>query len=206
MKRVIIILEQQFENLLNIRTSGYQYGFPKDAMYHRYEPTPYDALEQLFVQYELPMRAQVVDFGCGKGRVPVYLHWKFKIPTVGVEMDSKFFIEAEQNLQMYMQSIKKKFVPIKLVQTIAERYEINKSENVFFFFNPFSVHIFRQVVANILSSYEENPRTMDIVLYYPTTDYLYYLSMQTPFEDLLEVQLEGYSNNNERLCIYRLQG
>lgn len=203
---MIIILEQQFEKLLNIQTEGFQYGFPKDAMYHRYEPTPYDALEQLFEQYELPSRAQVVDFGCGKGRVPIYIHWKFKIPTVGVEMDQKFFIEAEHNLQNYIQGIKKKFVPVRIEQMIAERYKIAKSENVFFFFNPFSIHIFRQVIANILSSYEKNPRTMDIVMYYPTSDYLYHLALNTPFEELIEIRLEGYSNENERLCIYRLYG
>ena len=175
-------------------------------MYHRYEPTPYDALEQLFGHYELPNKSQVVDFGCGKGRVPIYLHWKFKIATVGVEMDRKFFVEAEQNLHTYTEGIKKRLVPIKFENEIAERYEISKHENVFFFFNPFSVHIFRQVIANILSSYEQYPRTIDIVLYYPSSDYLFYLSMETPFEDLLEVQLKGYTNQNERLCVYRLQG
>lgn len=175
-------------------------------MYHRYEPTPYDALEQLFEQYELPEKAHVVDFGCGKARVPIYLYWKFKVPTVGVEMDSKFYIEAEHNLHMFMEGIKKRFVPIKLENIIAEKYAITKQENVFFFFNPFSIHIFRQVVANILASYEQYPRIIDIVLYYPTADYLFYLSMETPFEHFLEFQLEGYSNKHERFCVYRLIG
>ena len=198
------MIEQKFEKILNIKTEGFQYGYPKDAMYHRYEPTPYNALEQLFEHYELPQKAHVVDFGCGKGRVPIYIHWKFKVAAVGVEMDSKFFVEAEQNLLTYRENVKKRLVPVKFEQMIAEEYPILPQQNVFFFFNPFSVHIFRQVVANILASYEKQPRIVDIVLYYPSPDYLYYLSFETPFESLLDIQLKGYTNPNERFCIYRL--
>jgi SAM-dependent methyltransferase len=200
------MIEQKYEKILNIRTEGFQFGYPKDAMYHRYEPTPYNALEQLFEHYALPERAHIVDFGCGKGRVPIYLHWKFKLPTVGVEMDQKFFVEAEQNLHTYSEGLKKRFVPITFEHQIAERYSIKHQENVFFFFNPFSVHIFRQVVANILASYEQHIRCIDIVLYYPSPDYLYYLAYETPFENVMDVKLEGYNNENERFCIYRLHG
>lgn len=197
------MIEQKFEKTLNIKTEGYQYGYPKDTMYHRYEPTPYNALEQLFEHYELPENAHVVDFGCGKGRVPIYLHWKFKVTTVGVEMDPKFFVEAEQNLQTYSESIKKRFIPITFEHLIAENYSIQSQQNVFFFFNPFSVHIFRQVIANILASYEQSPRMIDLVLYYPSPDYLYYLTFETPFNNVMDVQLHGYNNENERFCIYR---
>lgn len=48
--------EQQYDHMLNIETTGYQYGFPKLAKYHRYEPTPYSGLEQLFESYELPLK------------------------------------------------------------------------------------------------------------------------------------------------------
>ena len=44
--------EHEYEKLLNIKTEGYQLGYPRDIQYHRYEPTPYLALEQLFNEYE----------------------------------------------------------------------------------------------------------------------------------------------------------
>ena len=66
--------EQQYDKYLNINTVGFQYGFPKLAKYHRYEPTPYSGLEQLFEIYELPKNAHFLDIGCGKGRVPIYVH------------------------------------------------------------------------------------------------------------------------------------
>ncbi|MEG0472798.1 MAG: class I SAM-dependent methyltransferase, partial [Solibacillus sp.] len=53
--------EQHYEKLLNINTSGFQYGFPKLAKYHRYEPTPYSGLDQLFEHYILPDNACFVD-------------------------------------------------------------------------------------------------------------------------------------------------
>lgn len=41
--------------------------------------------------------------GCGKGRVPIYVHHKFRIPTIGIEMDAGFYAEAEENKRSYLQ-------------------------------------------------------------------------------------------------------
>lgn len=62
--------EIQFDQLLHIETGGNQYGYPTLTHYHRYEPTPYAALDQLFEKYSLESTDCVVDMGCGKGRVP----------------------------------------------------------------------------------------------------------------------------------------
>ena len=93
--------EHDYEKLLNIQTEGYQLGYPRDIQYHRYEPTPYLALEQLFNEYEFRNVGTFVDYGCGKGRVPIYVHNKLRINTVGIEMDPKFFAEAEHNKELY---------------------------------------------------------------------------------------------------------
>lgn len=82
--------EQQFDKFLNIETIGFQYGFPKLAKYYRYEPTPYSGLEQLFEHYDMPTDGHFLDIGCGKGRVPIYIHHRFGIPVKGIEMDAKF--------------------------------------------------------------------------------------------------------------------
>ena len=196
--------EAQFEKRLNIHTAGFQYGFPKDAHYHRYEPTPYEGLEQLFEHYTLPEKSSVVDIGCGKGRVPIYLHDKFNIPTVGIEMDIKFYVEAENNKQLYAKKIGRKNVPIQFLHELGEQYHIAHANNVFFFFNPFSLVIFRKVIMNILKSYEVQPRRIDIILYYPAHDYLDYLQYETPFEQLIEIALEGERNVNERIIVFSL--
>ena len=197
--------EQYFEKLLNISTAGYQMGYPKSSHYHRYEPTPYEALEQLFENYELPAKATVVDFGCGKGRVPIYLHHAFQVPVVGVEMDDKFFLEAMNNRATYLQKARKRLIPITFLHMLAEEYEVAAQDNVFFFFNPFSVQIFRTVLMNILWSFEQHPRDIHLVLYYPAPEYLQYLQYETNFNLLAEVRLRGHRNENERICIFRLE-
>ena len=197
--------EQHFEKRLNIQTAGYQLGYPKSSHYHRYEPTPYEALEQLFESYRLPNNATVVDFGCGKGRVPIYLHHAFHVRTIGIEMDYKFFLEALNNREKYLQKARKRLSPITFLNMLAEDYEVTMRDNVFFFFNPFSIHIFRQVLMNILLSFEEHPREIHLLLYYPAPDYLHYLQNETNFNLLKEVRLRGHKNENERICLFRLE-
>lgn len=197
--------EQQFERLLNIETAGFQYGYPKSIEYHRYEPTPYSALEQLFEQYQLPTKSVVVDFGCGKGRVPIYLHHAFRIDTLGIEMDPKFFVEAEHNRAQYFQKATTRKHDVQFVNLLAEDYIVREQDNVFFFFNPFSVQIFRKVLANIYQSFEDNTREMHFVFYYPSEAYMDYIRYETTLELIHEIKLKGNRNPNERICVFVLR-
>lgn len=196
--------EQQFDKLLHINTIGEQYGFPKLAHYHRYEPTPYAGLEQLFTQYDLPENPVFIDMGCGKGRVPIYIHHKFHTPAIGIEMDAGFYAEAEHNKESYCRKNGSQNA-ISFVHTIAENYKIQPCDNVFFFFNPFSIKIFRTVIHHIWESFEQNMRDIHIILYYPPYDYLQFLHHGTPFELIHEVHLENETNINERLCVFALK-
>lgn len=196
--------EQQFDKFLNIDTVGFQYGFPKLAKYHRYEPTPYSGLEQLFEHYEMPAGGHFLDVGCGKGRVPIYIHHRFDVPAKGIEMDQKFFVEAEHNKERYLKKCGKKQGAIEFYHLIAEHYEIKKQDQVFFFFNPFSVHVFREFMQHIYTSYEQNPRIIDIVLYYPSPDYLDYLQQDLALEYYMNIKLRHEKNENERIVVFRI--
>ncbi|ATP42259.1 methyltransferase [Solibacillus sp. R5-41] len=196
--------EQQYEKLLNINTSGNQYGFPKLAQYHRYEPTPYSGLEQLFEHYILPENACLVDIGCGKGRVPIYIHHQFQIPVVGIEMDQKFFVEAEHNREQYLKKFKRKGESIQFINKLAETYKIADKDNVFFFFNPFSIHVFRQVMNHIFDSIERKKRVVDVILYYPAPEYMLYLQQELALNFLIEIKLMNEKNENERIVVFRM--
>lgn len=198
------MIEQQYEKQLNINTAGFQYGFPKLAKYHRYEPTPYSGLEQLFEHYVLPENASFVDIGCGKGRVPIYVYDQFQIPVVGIEMDQKFFAEAEHNREQYFKKSKKNGASIEFINTLAETYEIADKDNVFFFFNPFSIHVFRQVMNHILDSLEQKKRVVDVILYYPAPEYMDYLQQELALNRLVEVKLADKKNENERIVVFRI--
>lgn len=196
--------EQQYEKQLNINTSGFQYGFPKLAKYHRYEPTPYSGLDQLFEHYILPEDAHFIDIGCGKGRVPIYVHNQFQIPVVGIEMDQKFFVEAEHNREQYLKKNKRNSASIQFMNQLAETYKITGRDNVFFFFNPFSIHVFRQVMNRILDSLERKKRVVDIILYYPAPEYMHYLQQELALNCLVEVKLVNEKNENERIVVFRI--
>lgn len=196
--------EQQLEQLLNIETTGNQYGFPKLVHYHRYEPTPYSGLQQLFEQYELPKDTHFIDIGCGKGRVPIYIHYQFGVAVTGIEMDEGFYEVAQRNKACYLQKTKKRGKDITFRKMLAEDYLVTLMDNVFFFFNPFSIQIFRKVVQHILHSIEDNSRTVDLILYYPAQEYLQFLLYETNFELLVEVSLQNTKNINERICVFRI--
>ena len=53
----------------------------KDTYYcHRYEPTPYEVLDELFTFYTPNKTDVFVDYGCGMGRLNFYIEklWKTK--------------------------------------------------------------------------------------------------------------------------------
>lgn len=206
MKRSISMKEQFFDAVLNIKTGGEQKGFSHSLHYHRYEPTPYSALELLFNHFELKSSDHVVDFGCGKGRLIFYIHYLFNASVVGVEMNETFYQEAIENQNRYLRKNKNKKDQIHFHCCLAEEYRINPLDNRFYFFNPFSIQIFRNIIKNILLSMEESEREIELVLYYPSADYIYFLERQTSFEMKAEVLLPPFSehNPNERFLIYRL--
>lgn len=203
MKWVGLMNEQQYEKLLNINTSGFQYGFPKLIDYHRYEPTPYEGLDQLFEQFELPKTGRFVDMGCGKGRVPIYIHYLFKIPVVGIEMDQKFFVEAENNQEQYLKKVSNRHIPIHFYHMKAEAYKVDPQDSMFFFFNPFSIHILRKVMKNIFASVEQNEREIYIILYYPSPEYMEYFTNELFAEVICEVKLQPSKNFNERIVVFK---
>ncbi|MDZ5606017.1 class I SAM-dependent methyltransferase [Bacillus pseudomycoides] len=200
--------EQYYDAVLNIKTVGDQKGFNKSLHYHRYEPTPYSALETLFNQYELKGSDRVVDFGCGKGRLNFYIHHACGASAVGIEMNETFYEEAMENRERYARKSRNSKDKIQFQCCLAQEYEIDSRDNRFYFFNPFSVQVFMNVVNNILLSVEEVERDIELILYYPSEDYIFFLENQTAFELKEEVRLpEAYERNgNERFLVYGFGG
>ncbi|WP_026908768.1 methyltransferase [Paucisalibacillus globulus] len=198
--------EYTYDKLLNIHTNGQ--GVPIQlSHYYPYEPTPYVALETLFEQYEVKSSDHVVDFGCGLGRLNFYIHFFHHASVVGVEMNEISHRKALRNREQYARNTKNPIQNIEFRCCRAEEYEITPIDNCFYFFNPFSVHIFQKVVNRILLSVEAFPREVDIILYYPSMEYIFYLENDTAFELLREIKIPNLykKNSNERFLIYRLR-
>ncbi len=199
------IKEFYYDKLLNIRTGKGQRDNEGSLHYHPYEPTPYGALEELFKQYEVDSSDRIVDFGCGKGRVNFFIHYFYGACIVGVEMNERFYQEAVENLRTYQRKTKKA-AGLEFCCCLAEDYQIKPEDNVFYFFNPFTIQIFMKIIGNILKSAEKRRRKIELVLYYGSEDYMFFLENQTPFELMEEVLLPGVSERDpfERFLIYRL--
>ncbi|WP_462413171.1 methyltransferase [Neobacillus sp. Marseille-QA0830] len=199
--------EHYYDKLLNIKTRDEQQGFHKSLHYHRYEPTPYSGLEELFKHYEVEPSDRVVDFGCGKGRLNFYIHHFYHATVVGIEMSEELYGRALANQTSYLKRTKTRPDKLHFLCCLAEEYPIDPLDNCFYFFNPFSVQVFRKVVNNILLSAERFPRDMGLILYYPSEDYIYHLENYTVFECEKEIQVPYmYQHNpNERFLIYRLK-
>lgn len=198
--------EDYYENLLDIDTSGNKSEINHSIHYHPYEPTPYHALEELFKHYEVQQNDHIVDFGSGKGRLIFYLNYTFHAHATGIEMNNTFFQSALRNRDAYLKKTHRNSETIQFHCCLAEQYKIQPNDNRFYFFNPFSIQIFRKVLNNILLSAEYHKREIDLIFYYAADDYTYFLNQHTEFKLFKEVPLPKLyvKNNYERFLIYRL--
>lgn len=162
---------------LGIDTTGRNAKF-SDAFRYPYEPTSYSVLNRIVEENYIRKEDVLVDYGCGKGRVPIYMNYKVGCRGIGIELISDFVELAEQNGIRYMKGKMKtqELGNLAFVCEAAEKWEVPSDTSCFFFFNPFSIEILRGVMARLLDSFYENPRAMRLFFYYPQDEYIAYLS------------------------------
>ncbi len=83
------------------------------------------------------------------------MHHKCGASAVGIEMNEEFYKEAMDNRDRYARKARNSKGKIQFQCCLAQEYEIDPHDNRFYFFNPFSVQVFMNVVNNILLSVEE---------------------------------------------------
>lgn len=199
--------EVLYEKLLNIKTTGEELWSDKINHYHPYQATLYEALEDLFKEYSLTTNDNIVDFGCGKGRLNFYINYHFNSTVTGIEMDDKYYKECLLNKENYLKMHKKSSNKINFECCLAQDYQIKPLENKFYFFNPFSVQIFRKIIDNIIISAYEYNKAVDLILYYPSEDYIYYLENETSFILHKEIPISNLygKDSQEVFLIYKFE-
>ena len=188
--------EERIDKEFNIETS--KRDATKEDDHHRaYEATPYDVLDLLAEEGVINRDDVLVDMGCGKGRAGFYLSNRIGCRVKGIEYSEELYQLALQN----QQNLKKK-ADTQFLCMNAENYEVQKEDNVFFFFNPFSIEILRSVIANIEKSYYENRREIKLIFYYPSMEYVGYLLTKENIEFIDEIDCSHlYKKNKERECL-----
>lgn len=192
--------EEKTDKKLKIETTGRD-DSAEDNNHHAYEPTPYVVLDKLAESGYITKDNVLVDYGCGKGRVGLYLGWKLGCHSVGVEYNEQFYEAAERNQRNCVSQSKAEFVLAN-----AEHYEVPEEADTFYFFNPFSVKILQSVMGRIRDSLYRNPREVLLMFYYPSTEYVGYLMTEYDLELVDEVDCgELFSENQERECVLVFQ-
>jgi SAM-dependent methyltransferase len=78
-------------------------------------------------------KLNVIDFGCGKGRVDFYLSYSVKVKMIGVEFDPRLYNSALKNSQTALSSTR-----VSFVNCDARDYVIDLDITGAYFFNPFN--------------------------------------------------------------------
>lgn len=197
-------MERTYDSNLNIKTTGIREWKDPNVPFNRCESTPYHSLNQLFKSYRIKKTDQIVDFGVGRGRVTFYIHNTFHVPVTGIEVNDLTYDEVVKNKKTYRLQAKHIKAPINIEYGLAEHYGVKDTDNIFYFFNPFSIGIFKTVVKNIIESVTEQKRTVDIILYYPLDEYKDFLKKETSFVLMNKIYVPERKDKKEKFLIYRL--
>ena len=141
---------------LKIESENIQYG----AKYMGSDPK---AIRELFDNFKIDHEKFVfIDLGSGKGRVLfVASDYPYK-KIIGVEFAEDLNDIAQKNIKNY-RSKNQKCKNIESICLDAAKFEIPEEPLVFYLFNPFSEKVLTQVLKNIETSLEKNPREIYIM-------------------------------------------
>lgn len=167
----------KMEEFLGIESTEIVYNNRYNDDYFRYEPTSYSGLICAFDEMEevLSRYDRLVDFGCGKGRVLFYVNQRFRCEVCGIEIDENLYENALDNRAYYNTRFRDSYERIEIINGKAEEYEIKREDTVFYFFNPFEVNIFEQVMEHVMESVQTFPRRIFVMMYYPKEEYRNYM-------------------------------
>lgn len=142
--------DQQVDKKLNIETTGLiEWPRGVNLDYFRTESSSYRDLDHLIENYDLRENSHLVDYGSGKGRIVYYLNHQLDIPTTGIEVNKVAFSQLTENYSTYKEKFPKKASNILLLEDKAEEYEVKETDDIFYFFNPFTVNIFEKVIQKL---------------------------------------------------------
>ncbi len=194
-------IETIYDNQLNIRTTGRD-DSRSDNYNYPYEPTNYEVLERVAQSEYFGKKNHMIDYGCGKGRVSYFVAYQTGCKSIGVEYDERLYMKAVGNLKDYPKPYNVQFKCCNAVD-----FEVPEDIDRCFFFNPFSVEVLMKVMTRIKESYYENPREILMFFYYPSDDYIAYLTTddELMFEDEIDCRdMFEKDDPRERVMIFSL--
>ena len=194
--------EEEWDAQLGIHTCG-RVDNQKDMVHYPYEPTPYAVLERLSESGFITKDDQLLDYGCGKGRVPAYFSDKTGCTCLGIEYDNALYEAAVENAASIASG------NITICHADAETFMIPYGINRCFFFNPFGEQVLRRVLDRIMDSYYAVPREILLFFYYPDDDHVAFMMTRNEImfaDEICCMDLFPGNNPRERILIFELTG
>ena len=191
----------QWDRKLHIHTRGRD-GSKEDRDRYAYEPTPYGVLQKLSESGWIGRNDMLLDYGCGKGRVGLFLNAQTGCRSIGIDFNQDMVRAAEKNLEKMPAA----GTDVQFVWADAARYQVPDDATRFYFFNPFSLRILEFVMQKILESWYRAPREMLLLFYYPSSDYVGFLtrSEMLSFVDELDCSDLFPDDPRERILCFEL--
>lgn len=194
--------ENDWDKILRIRTTGRD-DSNSDTYRYPYEPTSYDVLERLIQSGYIDKHNTVLDYGCGKGRVSLFLAFQTKCHSIGIEYDERIYERAMANKVSCSSGSR-----VQFVCSDAKVYDIPTEVDRMFFFNPFSVILLRSILKKIYESYYVSPRRILLMFYYPSTEYMDCLMNESRLTLVDEIDcgdLFKGSDERERIVVFSIE-
>lgn len=202
--------ENMYELFLGIRTSDEEAplsdmlaGVKADSKTnYSYEASEYSGLIKIFDYLTLLPHDTLVDFGCGMGRVLFYCNQRFMCNVTGIEYDKAVYGSLLENADSYHKRFKNQERKFLLLNMDANDYIIEKKDNFFYFFNPFSKDTLTSILKKIVESADCHHKKVTVILYYCTYNMMDCMR-KTPFSLINIIKLSSYdSDPDEKVYIY----
>lgn len=109
-----------------------------------------------------------IDFGCGKGKVLFLAAEAGFTKITGIEIEKQLFDITKQNIH------NSQFRNIDVYNMDALKYTVPGDASLFYFYHPFDIWVFEQVLSNIVESVINHPRNAYIIYVTPVHEELFY--------------------------------
>lgn len=152
-----------------------------------YMPVSYYLIEKIFTEFEGCKFKNIIDIGCGKGRILCVAAYKGFPKVTGIDFSTKLCGDAKDNLMHIKEKVQ--LLQYEIINTDATDYPIPYDADCIFFFNPFDEIIMKEVIENIKSSLEKNPRNITIVYINPLYKGLFF---EQGFKQVYHIQKFTY--------------
>lgn len=193
--------DNYYENLLGIDTLHDEEKNYTKGHFAPYVPSSYHFLKKYFASNPIKESDCFVDFGCGKGRVIIFVNYLFHCSTVGIEYNKDLFKNAINNKEIYESNYGEQ--SIDFIYGNAENIMIEEKYNIFYFYNPFSILIFSKVLRNIINT--KRGQSFDIILFRPIVPYIDFIRSISNFKLIKKEKYESSDKirNDIEFYLYR---